>query len=128
MRKLISIFLVLLSIICMLTACNSEKNKEAEAEYIKTAETIFADYFERNYQEKSYEIKDLEVLKDKKVDLLSGTKSKMVKGTIVDNQEEISVYCYLDGKDDDVYTTHYFEIVKNDVKSFVVKNSYLYPW
>ena len=120
MRKLISIFLVLLSIVVMLSACNSEKNKEAEAEYIKTAETIFADYFERNYPEKSYEVKDIEVLKDKKVDLLSGTKSKMVKGTIVDNQEEISVYCYVDGKDDDVYTTHYFETVKNDVKSFVV--------
>ena len=119
MRKLIAIFLVCISIICMLTACNSEENKEQEAEYIKTAETIFADYFGKNYPEKSYEVKNLEVLKDKKVDLLSSTKSKMVKGILTDNQEEISVYCYVDGKDDNVYTSKYFDAVKSEVNTFV---------
>lgn len=119
MRKLISVFLVLLSIVFILTACNSKENKEEEAKYIQTAETIFSDYFKKNYPEKSYEVKNLEVLKDKKVDLLSTNKSKMVKGTLVDNQEEISVYCYIDGKDHNVYTSKYFDNVKNEVDAFV---------
>ena len=67
MRKILSVLLIILTLSVVMTGCKNEERKEIEAEYINTAETIFANYFEKNYPEKNYEVKDLQVLKDKKI-------------------------------------------------------------
>ncbi len=123
MRKILSILLIIFAITTILTGCKSEERKAIEADYSAKAEIIFAEYFTKNYPEKDYQVENIKVLTDKGIDFFVPTynASKMVKGTIKDNGKTINVYCYVDGKDDDVYTTEYFDTVKSDVEELIKK-------